>query len=183
MLRIRGTWIKTGRWWKYPLLVIGLVGLCGLAFYAIVYLVFVRGRVWRENIGGQWTVKYQDSILSHSGLHATLLRREGFRRTLTVDELVQSVRFYGEDCVAYSTTRGRSGFQYLAACGSRLPAQLVPPTFDEWELRDEGLLRTKVLGEEKKSTFRIIPVGEIKERARRQPPLRDKWFEHSPPGS
>ncbi len=169
---------KAKSWWRYLMLLLGMAVLGWLGWQLFLYRVLVGGRTWREALGGSWFVEYRNRALLPSGPQASLFRKHGLR-SLLVDELIQDARFYEDDCVVYSTSRGESGFQFLGACGARSPVVLVAPTFDQWELESEGLKRAKILGQAQGAERRIA-IDEIKRRARRQPPFQEGWFEASP---
>jgi hypothetical protein len=165
--------------------VIGIVVVGAIAF-GWGYLVFVRGSVTTLALGGKWELDSRSTPMSHGGGDARLFRRDGWHRA-AVDELILTYRDYGDDCIAYSTSRAADR-SYYAACGDREPVLIGQraygtkdgePHLTEWRIDADGI--AEIASTESRKVEQKIPVAELKRRALAQPPRTEDWRKLSQP--
>jgi hypothetical protein len=154
---------------------IGVSAILGASIFLWQYLVFVRGTRWARAVGGQWEISYRDTPMHHGGPEATLFRRRRWRRT-PVQDLILATQYYGEDCIAFETSRERLP-SYFFACGDRQPLLLGRREYisdagagamvREWMLRPDGIFEVERSAAHE--TLRTVPLAEIKRRAMSQP--------------
>ena len=145
------------------LLVLGL----GVAYLGGAYMVYVRGKVSVEDLGGEWALEHRLTPMSHSGPSTLLVRRVAGHRYV-VDELVQVARLVAPDCVLYTTSRGNLGDRPFGVCGSRSPVLLSAAAFAEWRIGAEGAQRLQRF-DSGKGIVETISAHEVIRLAEQQP--------------
>jgi hypothetical protein len=134
-----------------------------------VCVCFALASCWSETrIGGSWHVRTQETLL---GEGTSASNAELWRGSHKVATIVHTYRYYGDDCLAYSSGasigEGRSYF----VCGKRQPMRLGAESLATWDF-DVGALRQR--GVENSSTAfdrgaQVISIADAKRLAGAQP--------------
>ncbi len=142
------------------------------AFQALIVYIALSAAVGcedRESIGGRWQIVTTTGIPESGNREDTLYRTTSNGRRL-VARLVGTWRYYGNDCLVYSTRANRVGIiEYFAACGDRVPLRVAEERYFEWELGPDRLTRRMPAAAGRAAETRELLLTEITARALAQP--------------
>jgi hypothetical protein len=143
-----------------------VVTIC-VAVVAFGYLVFIRGSISSQALGGAWFMEYRSTPSSHGGASMQLYRKEsGHRRNIYYG--ATTWQYLGDDCLAYSAPP-----DFVIACGDRPPAVMAtrgvrheggePVAFVDYRLEREGL--REVVDPSGQAKARLTPYAQWKQTA------------------